>query len=114
MPLLIINLNKNKNMKKISLTIGIVFFLLTSSNAQNSAENMIKGNEGLQIGGYGQIDFNLPSRDGTIHQNGKLDVHRLITFFGYNFNERASFVSEVEFEHVAEVYVEQAFLDYKR
>jgi hypothetical protein len=100
-------------MKKVSLTIGVIFSLLTCSNAQNSAENMIKGNEGLQIGGYGQIDFNLPSRDGTIHKNGKLDVHRLITFFGYNFNERASFVSEVEFEHVAEVYVEQAFLDYK-
>ena len=59
------------------------------------------------------MDFNLPSRDGTIHKNATLDVHRLVTFFGYNFNEKASFVSEVEFEHVSEVYVEQAFLDYK-
>ena len=100
-------------MKKMSLVVAIIFALLTTTTAQNSAEKIIAGNEGLHIGGYGQIDFNLPSRDGTIHKNGTLDVHRLVTFFGYNFNEKTSFVSEVEFEHVTEVYVEQAFLDYK-
>jgi len=86
--------------------------LWSNVNAQNSVEKIIAGNPGLHIGGYGQIDFNLNDRVGTIHNNGKLDVHRLVTFFGYNFNEKASFVSEVEFEHVSEVYVEQAFLDY--
>ena len=99
-------------MKKYIL-LFVIATLTTNLNAQNSAQNIIAGKEGLHIGGYAQIDFNLPIRDGTIHKNGKLDVHRLITFFGYNFNERASFVSEVEFEHVSEVYVEQAFLDYK-
>ena len=99
-------------MKK-TILILILVSLGISVKAQNSAEKIIAGNEGLYIGGYGQIDFNLPSRDGTIHKNGTLDVHRLVTFFGYNFNEKASFVSEVEFEHVTEVYVEQAFLDYK-
>jgi hypothetical protein len=87
--------------------------LLSNVNAQNSAEKIVAGNPGLHIGGYAQVDFNLNDRVGTIHNNGKLDVHRLVTFFGYNFNEKASFVSEVEFEHVSEVYVEQAFLDYK-
>ena len=100
-------------MKKISLCVAIIFTMLTATKAQNSAEKIIASNEGLHIGGYGQVDFNLPSRDGTIYKNGTLDVHRLVTFFGYNFNEKASFVSEVEFEHVSEVYVEQAFLDYK-
>lgn len=99
-------------MKKTVVMIMLVA-LFSNVNAQNSAEKIIAGSEGLQIGGYGQIDFNLPTRDGTIHKNGKLDVHRLVTFFGYNFNEKTSFVSEVEFEHVSEVYVEQAFLDYK-
>ena len=96
---------------------SVVFIMLIALfngvNAQNSAEKIIAGNPGLHIGGYGQVDFNLPSRDGTIYKNGTLDVHRLVVFFGYNFNEKASFVSEVEFEHVSEVYVEQAFLDYK-
>ena len=100
-------------MKKTSLSVAVIFTMLTAAKAQNSAEKIIANNEGLHIGGYGQIDFNLPTRDGTIHKNGILDVHRLVTFFGYNFNERASFVSELEFEHVKEVYVEQAFLDYK-
>tara|TARA_B100001142_G_scaffold321990_1_gene369558 strand:- start:556 stop:1728 length:1173 start_codon:yes stop_codon:yes gene_type:complete len=99
-------------MKKYIIII-IAIALSLNLNAQNSAEKIIAGNSGLQIGGYGQVDFNLKERDGTIHNNGKLDVHRLVTFFGYNFNEKASFVSEVEFEHVSEVYVEQAFLDYR-
>jgi len=98
-------------MKK-TILILILVSLGINVKAQNSAEKIIAGNEGLYIGGYGQIDFNLPSRDGTIHKNGTLDVHRLVTFFGYNFNDKASFVSEVEFEHVTEVYVEQAFFGY--
>ena len=112
MSLLIINLNKNKKMKRTSICIMFIA-LLSNVNAQNSAEKIVAGNPGLHIGGYAQVDFNLNDRVGTIHNNGKLDVHRLVTFFGYNFNEKASFVSEVEFEHVSEVYVEQAFLDYK-
>ena len=99
-------------MKKTVVFIMLIVFF-NDANAQNSVEKIIAGNPGLHIGGYGQVDFNLPSRDGTIYKNGTLDVHRLVTFFGYNFNEKASFVSEVEFEHVSEVYVEQAFLDYK-
>jgi len=99
-------------MKRTSICI-IFIALLSNVNAQNSAEKIVAGNPGLHIGGYAQVDFNLNTRQGTIHNNGKLDVHRLVTFFGYNFNEKASFVSEVEFEHVSEVYVEQVFLDYK-
>jgi len=85
-------------MKKISFCVAVIFTVLTATKAQNSAEKIIAGNQGLHIGGYGQIDFNLASRDGTIHKNGILDVHRLVTFFGYNFNEKASFVSEVDYK----------------
>ncbi|MFO7939890.1 MAG: hypothetical protein R6U66_09080 [Bacteroidales bacterium] len=67
---------------------------------------------GLNIGGYGQIDYNQPL-NGDVHYNGKLDVHRLILFTGYRFNDRTSFVTEIEFEHVKEVYIEQAYLDYR-
>jgi len=31
---------------------------------------------------------------------------------GYRFNDKVQFVSEIEFEHVSEVYVEQAFVNY--
>ena len=99
-------------MRIIYFLIFSVFFS-TTFLGQNSAEKIIAGNSGLNIGGYAQIDFNLESRDGTIHNNGRLDVHRLVTFIGYNFDDKTSFISELEFEHVSEVYVEQAFLDYR-
>ena len=39
-----------------------------------------------------------------------MDVHRLITFFGYQFAPKTFFVTELEVEHANEMYVEQAFL----
>ena len=62
----------------------------------------------LTIGGYVQIDYNEP--DGPAP--GELDVHRLVMLFGYNFSDKVSFLTEIEFEHVKEVYVEQAFVNY--
>jgi hypothetical protein len=37
----------------------------------------------------------------------------LVIFAGYEFNSRTKFITEIEFEHVSEVYVEQAYLSYK-
>ena len=36
----------------------------------------------------------------------------MVLLFGYRFNERVQFITEIEFEHVKEVYVEQAFINY--
>ena len=66
----------------------------------------------LHFGGYGQIDYNQPI-DKDFRQNGKLDIHRLILFAGYEFNEKTKFITEIEFEHVSEVYIEQAYLNYQ-
>ncbi|GGW70576.1 phosphate-selective porin O/P [Winogradskyella epiphytica] len=76
---------------------------------QNGAERILSGNisSGVTVGGYGEITYNQPEGD-----NGELDVQRLVLLFGYKFNDRVQFVTEVEFEHVEEVYVEQAFLQY--
>jgi hypothetical protein len=57
--------------------------------------------------------MNKINSDDNVHHNAKLDVHRFVTFLGYNFNDRVSFVSEIEMEHVVELYVEQAFLNYR-
>ena len=62
----------------------------------------------LTLGGYAQIDYNEP--DG--HVPGNLDVHRLVLLFGYKFSDKVSFLTEIELEHVKEVYVEQAFVNY--
>lgn len=100
-----------RTIKKTILSVSVVFLAFVSS-AQNTTERIIANNKGLHIGGYGQIDMNIQSSDDNVHYNGNLDVHRLVTFLGYNFNEKVSFVSEIEYEHVVEVYVEQAFLNY--
>ena len=80
----------------------------------NSAQNIIAGNSGktITIGGYAQMDYNQPFNDST-RSNGTLDVHRVVMFMGYKFNERVHFVTELEFEHVSEFYVEQAFVNYR-
>tara|TARA_B100000959_G_scaffold223994_1_gene237490 strand:- start:1043 stop:2137 length:1095 start_codon:yes stop_codon:yes gene_type:complete len=82
------------------LTPGFVF-------SQNAAEILMNKGDGLVIGGYGEIHLNVNE-----DANNKVDVHRLVTLLGYNFNDKVRFVSEIEFEHVKEVYVEQAFLSY--
>ena len=89
----------------------ILFSTIIIATAQNTAQKIIGSNQGLHIGGYGQIDYNRTIND-DLNYNAKLDVHRLVTFLGYNFNDKTSFVSELEFEHVVEVYVEQAFLSH--
>jgi hypothetical protein len=66
----------------------------------------------LVIGGYGQIDFNQPI-DGDRYRNGNLDVHRFVLLFAYRFTDRLKLVSEIEIEHVKEVFVEQAFINYR-
>ena len=78
-------------------------------NQQNAAQRILSGNinSGVTVGGYGEIVYNQPEGD-----NGTLDVHRLVLLFGYKFNDKVQFVTEVELEHVEEVYVEQAFLQY--
>ena len=108
-------------MKKIFYTLAILIIATTAIKAQNNdsvvqyqntAQRLLSANKGFTIGGYGQIDYNQPISSSEFN-NGTLDIHRLVLLFGYNFNDRLKFVSEVEYEHVKEVYVEQAFMQYK-
>ncbi|WP_320281892.1 hypothetical protein [Draconibacterium sp. IB214405] len=84
----------------------------TTNQYTNSADNLLTQNSKLLIGGYGEVHFNQPL-SGSTYNNGKLDVHRVVMLLGYNFNEKTQFITEIEYEHVKEVYVEQAFLQYK-
>lgn len=79
----------------------------------NSADRLMNDrDQKLIIGGYGQIDYNQPLIKDQ-RNNGTLDVHRLVLLFGYNFTDKLQLFTELELEHVKEVYVEQAFLNYK-
>jgi hypothetical protein len=75
----------------------------------NTSHHMLNENalNGVTIGGYGQLDYNQPEG-----ANGTLDIHRFVMFLGYKFSDRVQFVTEVEYEHATELYIEQAFLTY--
>lgn len=81
----------------------------TKNQQQNAAQTILSNNlpKGVTVGGYAQVDYNQPEGD-----NGTLDVHRLVMLLGYKFNDKVQFVTEIEYEHVKELYVEQAFLQY--
>ena len=111
-------LKKNK-MKKVIILLFIALsinsFAQTESannGTQTLAEELMSRESNLTIGGYAQVDYNQALESG-IRNNGTLDVHRLVMLFGYKFNSKTNFVTEIEYEHVKEVYIEQAFLNYK-
>lgn len=71
----------------------------------------------VHIGGYGEMHFNYLDVDGEDFR--EIDFHRLVLFFGYDFNDRARFVTEFEVEHIivspsrrGAVEVEQAYLEF--
>ncbi|NND16315.1 MAG: hypothetical protein HKN89_08305 [Eudoraea sp.] len=78
-------------------------------NQLNAAQRILSGNYGstVTVGAYGEMLYNQPESD-----NGELDVQRLVLLIGYRFDDRTQFVTEIELEHVNEVFVEQAFVNY--
>lgn len=90
-------------MKKYLLILLIGISSL-SINAQSQETEASK----LTFGGYGEVFYN--QVEGA---NGVLDVQRLVVLMGYKFSDKVSLVSEIEYEHVKEVFVEQFYLNYK-
>jgi len=93
------------------LTLTFAFISAQKSQQLNSYQqqflNLSKLESGLTIGGYGEVTYN-------DYDSGpsELDVQRLVMLFAYKFDDRVSFITEVEYEHVKEVYIEQAWLNY--
>ena len=75
----------------------------------NAAQRLLSGNyaSAVTVGAYAEMLYNQPDGD-----NGELDVQRMVLLFGYRFSDQVQFVTEVELEHVNEVFVEQAFVNY--
>ena len=94
----------------ISSTVGAQTYLDSTVNSATKRIQFANANQ-FSIGSYGEAHYNQKIDDGTF-QNGKVDLHRVILFMGYKFNKNLQFFAEIEFEHVAEVYVEQAFINY--
>lgn len=100
-----------------ALVLGTVFSQAqpqeqTKPEYQNIADKLLTSGNKLTIGGYGEVHYHQPLSSEN-RKNGELDVHRMVMLFGYQFSDRTQFVTELEFEHVSEVYVEQAFIQHK-
>jgi len=100
-------------MKNISKYIFLLASFVYGQDQYNSAStqlnNLLSTEKGLSIGGYGEITYNNIEGSST---PAEIDVQRLVVLFAYKFDDRTSFVTEIEYEHVKEVYVEQAFINY--
>jgi len=102
-------MDSNIKVSFILLTLAFISVQLsgqTTITFQENAENK------LYIKLYGHIDYNQKLEPG-IRNAGKMDVHRLVTLFGYQFGRNTQFVSEIEVEHVKEIFVEQAFVKHR-
>ena len=83
--------------------------MLNPQKQLNAAQRLLSGNyaSAVTMGAYGEMLYNQPEGD-----NGELDVQRLVLLMGYRFNDKTQFVTEIEMEHVEEIFVEQAFVNY--
>ncbi|OFZ16697.1 MAG: hypothetical protein A3D92_03545 [Bacteroidetes bacterium RIFCSPHIGHO2_02_FULL_44_7] len=106
-------------MKRI---IGITILLMLSakvlfaqtymdSTINSSTKKILLGDKGLSIGSYGEAHYNAPIEQGKF-RNGTADLHRVILFVGYKFNPKLQFFTEIELEHVNQLAVEQAYINY--
>ncbi|MDQ2870311.1 MAG: hypothetical protein M3S32_06185 [Acidobacteriota bacterium] len=90
-----------------------------------AASRVYRSEHGVSIGGYGEAlyqNFARKRDDGTASDlSDRVDLLRAVFYFGYKFNDRFLFNSEVEYEHAStgegseergEVAVEFAYLDY--
>jgi len=109
-------MNKKKNILLALLLVTTIGFSQTKKDSvqtdglqKNAAQTILSGtlSKGITIGGYAQVDYNQKEGD-----NGVLDVHRMVMLIGYKFSDKVQFITEIEFKHVKEVFVEQAFLNY--
>jgi hypothetical protein len=82
-----------------------------------AASKVYRSDGGVTIGGYGEVKYsNYAAEDQSGEDAGEadgVDVHRMILYAGYRFDEKWVLNTEIEFEHVKEVYVEFAYLDYE-
>ncbi|SNZ11508.1 cell division protein ZapB [Hydrogenobacter hydrogenophilus] len=107
-----------EEIRKLRLEIAMPQLEIKSySGLGPAASKALFNPKGVSIGGYGEIHF--------LHNPDKkpkntVDAKRLILYFGYAFNEKLKFNSEIEWEHAfvegeeesGETAVEFAFIDY--
>lgn len=98
--------------RKLLLVVAVITANLTATYGQNLGQQSSDWSKKLAIGGYGTIDFAQPIKSG-YKQNANLDVSRIVMMLNYQFSSKTTFHTEIEFEHVKEIWVEQAYLNHR-
>ena len=75
------------------------------------AASKVYDNDGLSIGGYGELFFGHYFGDDATRPAHRGDVYRFIAYFGYKFDDLVVFNTEVEFEHIDQAVVEFMYVD---
>jgi len=87
----------------------LVLGLAPQAGALEMEAEPARGESKLHMHGYGELHYNVPSDGG----NSKMDLHRMVWGLSYEFNDRISVHTEVDFEHAAqEMELEFAYLDF--
>ena len=95
-----------------NLFLALFLFGFSQMQAQTTITFDDDSQNKMYIKLYAHVDYN-QKIDGAARTPGKMDVHRLVTLFGYQFNRKTQFVSEIEVEHVKEIFIEQAFVKHR-
>lgn len=81
-----------------------------------AASKVYRVDQGVSIGGYGEVlyeNYATTREDGSpATSRDAADALRAIVYFGYKFNDRLLFNSEIEIEHADEAFLEFAYVDY--
>ena len=94
-----------------------------NQKAEILAENLEDGPSlaalDTQLGGYGELHFNMLEEQRGGEDVNEVDFHRFVLFFNHDFSDRLRFTSELELEHAlsgdgepGEVELEQAYVEY--
>ena len=108
---------QQSNEEKISATESKVEATAEAVDASQTATG--SSAKKVHIGGYGELHYNNLQDNNSDAEKKEIDFHRFVLFFGYDFNDRTRFFSEVEIEHAlsgdgqpGEVELEQAYIQH--
>lgn len=106
-----------REIERLSLGIDVVQADSSIMGFGPAASKVYQVTQGVSIGGYGEIlyeNFASSRENGTPATSlDVIDALRAILYFGYKFDDRLLFNSEIEIEHANEAYLEFAYLDYE-
>ncbi len=74
-----------------------------------AASGVYHSSGGLSVGGYGEAKY---TNHDSAYKADSFDLHRLILYTGYRFNDWIILNTELEVEHAKEVFAEFAYVDF--